>query len=158
MHPHYNVHPQVVNVSEEHPRTPRRTPMACQFCRGMSASDAALGRPRSDLVPRLPGRKLKCDGSRPSCGNCNRRGFPCVYVPVYVTMLSWEIRSPTDSLSLTPSPDPLSIKNSPAHFFQLVLAAYSLSAAPRLMDPFTRWNRSICLLGLSVPPRRVWKS
>ncbi|KAH0834083.1 hypothetical protein J3R83DRAFT_11367, partial [Lanmaoa asiatica] len=49
------------------PRVPRRTPMACQFCRG---------------------RKLKCDGSRPSCSNCNRRGYPCVYVPVYVTLLS----------------------------------------------------------------------
>ncbi|KIK43660.1 hypothetical protein CY34DRAFT_50128, partial [Suillus luteus UH-Slu-Lm8-n1] len=45
------------------PRVPRRTAMACQFCRG--------------------GRKLKCDGSRPSCGNCNRRGYPCVYTPVY---------------------------------------------------------------------------
>ncbi|KAI5990393.1 hypothetical protein EDD15DRAFT_2113726, partial [Pisolithus albus] len=43
-------------------RVPRRTPMACQFCRG---------------------RKLKCDGGRPSCGNCNRRGYPCQYVPVY---------------------------------------------------------------------------
>ncbi|KAG6330780.1 hypothetical protein ID866_8310 [Astraeus odoratus] len=31
---------------------------------------------------RGPGRKLKCDGSRPSCGNCNRRGYPCLYVPV----------------------------------------------------------------------------
>ncbi|KAL4264023.1 Zn(2)-C6 fungal-type domain-containing protein [Pleurotus pulmonarius] len=43
------------------PRVPRRTPMACQFCRG---------------------RKLKCDGVRPTCGNCNRRGFPCNYTPV----------------------------------------------------------------------------
>ncbi|KAF9074373.1 hypothetical protein BDP27DRAFT_1287780 [Rhodocollybia butyracea] len=43
------------------PRVPRRTPMACQFCRG---------------------RKLKCDGSRPSCANCNRRGYPCLYTPV----------------------------------------------------------------------------
>ncbi|KAF8125630.1 hypothetical protein EV363DRAFT_1402379 [Boletus edulis] len=47
--------------AEEMPRVPRRTPMACQFCRG---------------------RKLKCDGTRPSCSNCNRRGYPCVYVPV----------------------------------------------------------------------------
>ncbi|KAI0696328.1 hypothetical protein BC835DRAFT_1235262, partial [Cytidiella melzeri] len=46
---------------EEIPRTPRRTPMACQFCRG---------------------RKLKCDGLRPSCSNCNRRAVPCAYVPV----------------------------------------------------------------------------
>ncbi|KAF9262043.1 hypothetical protein L218DRAFT_929993 [Marasmius fiardii PR-910] len=43
------------------PRVPRRTPMACQFCRG---------------------RKLKCDGGRPSCANCDRRGYPCVYTPV----------------------------------------------------------------------------
>ncbi|PFH50208.1 hypothetical protein AMATHDRAFT_145723 [Amanita thiersii Skay4041] len=43
------------------PRTPRRTPMACLFCRG---------------------RKLKCDGGRPSCSNCNRRGYPCSYIPV----------------------------------------------------------------------------
>ncbi|KAI0359736.1 hypothetical protein OH77DRAFT_1493282 [Trametes cingulata] len=42
------------------PRTPRRTPMACTFCRG---------------------RKLKCDG-RPICANCNRRGLACAYVPV----------------------------------------------------------------------------
>ncbi|KIK98460.1 hypothetical protein PAXRUDRAFT_80904, partial [Paxillus rubicundulus Ve08.2h10] len=48
-------------ANDEAPRVPRRTPMACQFCRG---------------------RKLKCDGSRPSCSNCNRRGYPCVYVPV----------------------------------------------------------------------------
>ncbi|KAI0783255.1 hypothetical protein C8Q75DRAFT_726434, partial [Abortiporus biennis] len=46
---------------EDIPRTPRRTPMACQFCRG---------------------RKLKCDGLKPSCNNCNRRGIPCAYVPV----------------------------------------------------------------------------
>ncbi|KZT21281.1 hypothetical protein NEOLEDRAFT_1073643, partial [Neolentinus lepideus HHB14362 ss-1] len=41
-------------------RVPRRTPMACQFCRG---------------------RKLKCDG-RPICANCERRNIACVYVPV----------------------------------------------------------------------------
>ncbi|KAJ7574021.1 hypothetical protein C8J56DRAFT_872635 [Mycena floridula] len=44
-------------------RVPKRTPMACQFCRG---------------------RKLKCDG-RPSCANCNRRGYPCIYTPVAAT-------------------------------------------------------------------------
>ncbi|KAJ7607489.1 hypothetical protein FB45DRAFT_395093 [Roridomyces roridus] len=42
-------------------RVPRRTPMACQFCRA---------------------RKLKCDGFRPQCSNCNRRGYHCSYVPV----------------------------------------------------------------------------
>lgn len=35
-----------------------------------------------DTDIRASGRKLKCDGGRPSCGNCNRRGYPCVYVPV----------------------------------------------------------------------------
>ncbi|KAF9646145.1 hypothetical protein BDM02DRAFT_3119059 [Thelephora ganbajun] len=49
----------VLNPGEE-PITPRRTPMACQFCRG---------------------RKIKCDG-RSTCANCNRRNIPCVYVPV----------------------------------------------------------------------------
>ncbi|EKM58517.1 uncharacterized protein PHACADRAFT_90860 [Phanerochaete carnosa HHB-10118-sp] len=42
------------------PRTPRRTPMACVFCRG---------------------RKLKCDG-RTTCANCHKRGLLCSYVPV----------------------------------------------------------------------------
>ncbi|KAG2353470.1 hypothetical protein BDR07DRAFT_95329 [Suillus spraguei] len=56
----YNYNPAMDDDSS--PRVPRRTAMACQFCRG---------------------RKLKCDGSRPSCGNCNRRGYPCVYTPVY---------------------------------------------------------------------------
>ncbi|KAG2005637.1 hypothetical protein CC2G_002024 [Coprinopsis cinerea AmutBmut pab1-1] len=46
------------------PRTPRRTPMACTFCRG---------------------RKLKCDGGRPSCSNCNKRDLACNYVPVSST-------------------------------------------------------------------------
>ncbi|KAI0077077.1 hypothetical protein K474DRAFT_1707640 [Panus rudis PR-1116 ss-1] len=42
------------------PRTPRRTPMACIFCRG---------------------RKLKCDG-RTTCANCQKRNLVCTYVPV----------------------------------------------------------------------------
>ncbi|KAI0761344.1 hypothetical protein BD413DRAFT_590428 [Trametes elegans] len=42
------------------PRTPRRTPMACHFCRG---------------------RKLKCDG-RQTCANCQRRGLACTYAPI----------------------------------------------------------------------------
>ncbi|EJD07109.1 uncharacterized protein FOMMEDRAFT_76105 [Fomitiporia mediterranea MF3/22] len=41
-------------------RVPRRTPVACQFCRG---------------------RKLKCDG-RNICSNCVRRNLACSYVPV----------------------------------------------------------------------------
>ncbi|CAL1698191.1 unnamed protein product [Somion occarium] len=53
---------QESNTNENDPpaATPRRTPMACTFCRG---------------------RKLKCDG-RSTCANCERRGIPCVYVPV----------------------------------------------------------------------------
>ncbi|KAH6912382.1 hypothetical protein BKA70DRAFT_1098262 [Coprinopsis sp. MPI-PUGE-AT-0042] len=47
--------------TETSKRTPRRTPMACQFCRG---------------------RKLKCDGNRPSCANCAKREIACCYVPV----------------------------------------------------------------------------
>ncbi|KIJ90306.1 hypothetical protein K443DRAFT_116772 [Laccaria amethystina LaAM-08-1] len=47
------------------PRVPKRTPMACQFCRG---------------------RKLKCDGNRPSCSNCNRRNLPCQYNAMYVIL------------------------------------------------------------------------
>ncbi|KAK0216285.1 hypothetical protein IW261DRAFT_1609218 [Armillaria novae-zelandiae] len=46
---------------DDNTRVPRRTPMACQFCRG---------------------RKLKCDGSRPSCANCGRRQIACTYQPV----------------------------------------------------------------------------
>ncbi|KAG8215331.1 hypothetical protein J3R82DRAFT_8925, partial [Butyriboletus roseoflavus] len=71
------------------PRVPRRTPMACQFCRGMPCIiPCARQSPTQWLLRRcLSGRKLKCDGSRPSCSNCNRRGYPCVYVPVYVTPL-----------------------------------------------------------------------
>ncbi|KAJ6492898.1 hypothetical protein C8R47DRAFT_1214177 [Mycena vitilis] len=45
----------------DNPRTPRRVPMACSFCRA---------------------RKLKCDGLRPQCGNCNRRNIPCNYIAV----------------------------------------------------------------------------
>ncbi|KAF9529121.1 hypothetical protein CPB83DRAFT_853265 [Crepidotus variabilis] len=42
-------------------RSTKRTPMACSFCRG---------------------RKLKCDGKRPSCTNCDKRILACVYQPV----------------------------------------------------------------------------
>ncbi|KAK0452160.1 uncharacterized protein EV420DRAFT_1482245 [Desarmillaria tabescens] len=44
-------------------KAPRRTPMACEFCRG---------------------RKMKCDGNRPSCANCQRRQIACTYQPVRV--------------------------------------------------------------------------
>ncbi|EJD02741.1 uncharacterized protein FOMMEDRAFT_122778 [Fomitiporia mediterranea MF3/22] len=44
-------------------RVPRRTPMACTFCRG---------------------RKLKCDG-RTICTNCAQRNLECIYKPVAET-------------------------------------------------------------------------
>ncbi|KAK4689765.1 hypothetical protein P7C73_g352, partial [Tremellales sp. Uapishka_1] len=37
---------------------PKKLPLACHFCRG---------------------RKLKCDGQRPSCSHCAKRNHPCVY-------------------------------------------------------------------------------
>ncbi|KAF7422529.1 hypothetical protein PC9H_010685 [Pleurotus ostreatus] len=41
-----------------HPRGPRKTEVACNFCRG---------------------RKLRCDGGRPSCYNCTQRNKECFY-------------------------------------------------------------------------------
>ncbi|GLB38336.1 putative TRAFAC class TrmE-Era-EngA-EngB-Septin- like GTPase superfamily, septin GTPase family protein [Lyophyllum shimeji] len=42
-------------------RNPRKTAVACNFCRG---------------------RKLRCNGAKPSCSNCTVRRFQCEYVPV----------------------------------------------------------------------------
>ncbi|KZP12247.1 hypothetical protein FIBSPDRAFT_836431 [Athelia psychrophila] len=44
-------------------RTPRRTVMACTFCRGRHIA-------------------LKCDGRKPVCTNCDKRDLACSYVPV----------------------------------------------------------------------------
>ncbi|KAK0477868.1 hypothetical protein IW261DRAFT_1484296 [Armillaria novae-zelandiae] len=50
------------SASDKQPtKVPRRTPMACEFCRG---------------------RKMKCDGIRPSCANCEKRQIACTYQPV----------------------------------------------------------------------------
>ncbi|KZP14395.1 hypothetical protein FIBSPDRAFT_1048831 [Athelia psychrophila] len=54
-------HISPANSEPSSPRIPRRTPMACAFCRG---------------------RKLKCDGRKPVCTNCDKRSFACAYVPV----------------------------------------------------------------------------
>ncbi|RDB17989.1 hypothetical protein Hypma_000749 [Hypsizygus marmoreus] len=42
-------------------RNPRKTAVACNFCRG---------------------RKLRCNGAKPACSNCIVRKFQCEYVPV----------------------------------------------------------------------------
>ncbi|CAA7261591.1 unnamed protein product [Cyclocybe aegerita] len=42
-------------------RNPRKTAVACNFCRG---------------------RKLRCNGVKPSCYNCTVRKFECEYVPI----------------------------------------------------------------------------
>lgn len=42
-------------------QNPRKTAVACNFCRG---------------------RKLRCNGAKPSCHNCTVRKFQCEYVPV----------------------------------------------------------------------------
>ncbi|CAL1698217.1 unnamed protein product [Somion occarium] len=52
---------QLLESDPNSSKTPRRVPMACTFCRK---------------------RKLKCDGRKTSCANCERRGIPCSYVPV----------------------------------------------------------------------------
>ena len=67
------------------PRTPKRTPMACQFCRGKDLSSFVSSWRYIESTGILDyhlGRKLKCDGMKPSCANCNWRGYPCAYAPV----------------------------------------------------------------------------
>ncbi|KAF9054140.1 hypothetical protein BJ165DRAFT_1436429 [Panaeolus papilionaceus] len=49
------------SLSFDPPKVPKRVQMACQFCRG---------------------RKLKCDGLKPSCANCHKRNYACSYTPV----------------------------------------------------------------------------
>ncbi|KAI0087874.1 hypothetical protein BDY19DRAFT_869913, partial [Irpex rosettiformis] len=44
---------------DEPPRRPKKTSIACHFCRA---------------------RKLKCDG-QPICGNCSKRQLACAYAP-----------------------------------------------------------------------------
>lgn len=53
-----NVAPQTGSIYPAKSRTGRKIAVACNFCRS---------------------RKLKCDGVRPVCGQCSRRGVPCAY-------------------------------------------------------------------------------
>ena len=50
------------------PKLPKRTPMACHFCRGLALCTHIL----TQLII-IKGRKLKCDGNRPCCANCKCR-------------------------------------------------------------------------------------
>ncbi|KAI0927171.1 hypothetical protein AcW1_007499 [Taiwanofungus camphoratus] len=46
--------------NDQRRKIPRKTEVACNFCRG---------------------RKLRCDGQRPTCRNCSQRKNVCVYAP-----------------------------------------------------------------------------
>ncbi len=56
--------------------------MACVFCRGKT-SITRRGMKITLPTTWIPGRKLKCDGNKPLCSNCDRRGLACSYSPVY---------------------------------------------------------------------------
>jgi len=57
----------------------RKTAVACNFCRGEVAPMPACN---IALMPTDVGRKLRCNGAKPSCYNCTVRKFQCEYVPV----------------------------------------------------------------------------
>lgn len=50
--------------------------VACDFCRGKTHSTPTSLFP---LLKRWVGRKLRCDGSKPSCANCATRSLECKY-------------------------------------------------------------------------------
>lgn len=59
-------------------QTTRKTAVACNFCRGESHAYACQYHSYATYV----GRKLRCNGAKPSCQNCTVRKFQCEYVPV----------------------------------------------------------------------------
>jgi len=59
-------------------RNPRKTAVACNFCRGTILTCGWEQTPYSAWT----GRKLRCNGAKPSCSNCLVRNFRCEYVPV----------------------------------------------------------------------------
>ncbi|KAG9310958.1 hypothetical protein JVU11DRAFT_8834 [Chiua virens] len=160
--PQYNI-----NGADEAPRVPRRTPMACQFCRGTLVTSRScplmLSSPTLSVSFWSPGRKLKCDGSRPSCSNCNRRGYPCLYVPVYVTSFFLTLFR-GKKIHLSPCshclflPDLLNNINRNLFGFLSFSSLFSFSIAPRRRScsvsslfgcahvngsvGITRWNRA----------------
>jgi hypothetical protein len=63
-------------------RNPRKTAVACNFCRGEWSRLRALFCILESLMAKRTGRKLRCNGAKPSCYNCAVRKFQCEYVPV----------------------------------------------------------------------------
>ncbi|KAJ6613293.1 hypothetical protein B0H10DRAFT_242810 [Mycena sp. CBHHK59/15] len=70
---------------EQNPRQtkiPKKILVACDFCRGMHKF-----RPKKSEhflkfnYLRFTGRKLRCDGIKPTCCNCDSRGNECKYEP-----------------------------------------------------------------------------
>lgn len=66
---------------------------------GLRLASRLFTGPQADL--RHLGRKLKCDG-RSTCANCNRRGLPCAYVPVYVLQRVSDAASETHIMFIFP--------------------------------------------------------
>ncbi|GJE88974.1 Zn(II)2Cys6 transcription factor [Phanerochaete sordida] len=58
---HYGQSSFAVETHGTDERLPRRVPMACTSCRK---------------------RKVRCDGRKPGCVNCERRDVQCTYVSV----------------------------------------------------------------------------
>jgi hypothetical protein len=67
----------IPNMAREHPKE-RQWHASFAEVGGVSR----LGMKALTIPNDFLGRKLKCDGIRPSCANCHRRGYPCSYTPV----------------------------------------------------------------------------
>lgn len=60
---------------EKKSKAVRKIYVACDFCRG----EDVVGSDWMDTDGDLAGRKLRCDGSKPSCSNCATRSLVCKY-------------------------------------------------------------------------------
>ncbi|KAF5382564.1 hypothetical protein D9615_002865 [Tricholomella constricta] len=67
-----------VGDSTRKTRNPRKTAVACNFCRGKITMLIA----EKSVAYNKAGRKLRCNGAKPACSNCTVRRFQCEYVPV----------------------------------------------------------------------------
>ncbi|KAG6820718.1 hypothetical protein H0H93_012771 [Arthromyces matolae] len=59
----------------------RKTAVACNFCRGKNRAFLFSGL-KMLILRSMIGRKLRCDGVKPTCSNCIVRKFECEYVPI----------------------------------------------------------------------------